>query len=231
MVTVSADSPKLFAAGEKTRALTLRWCEIAVDSHTGVTVDSPIYRAVTEGRDPGPGYSSCADLAHWLLFRMGVRSGWINRSEHHGWAAGVNVSRLAFGAVSRKPNGLRPLLRGDIGIIWNHSQGLDAHVFVCDDWDGVARRCHAWDYGQAALKPESWTRYMLEGSRTVKALATIPEGWRVGSRQLQRVVPLLETIEHCRSRGELVEPDDPDEWLSRVLGKQDTIPAPPPGSR
>lgn len=60
-----------------------------------------VYRAVTEGRqdlarDRGYPYSSCGDLAHWLLYRLGVRDrDVINRDECGGWRVGENISRLA----------------------------------------------------------------------------------------------------------------------------------------
>jgi hypothetical protein len=38
-------------------------------------------------------YSSCADLAHWLWFRLGFREDFINRHEAHGWVVGANLNR------------------------------------------------------------------------------------------------------------------------------------------
>lgn len=201
---------------EPVRLAALRWCEIAVDSHAGVTVSHPVYRAVTEGRDPGPVYSSCADLAHWFLFRMGVRSKWINRQEHRGWKTGINVSALAFSCpVARPPKKGELLKRGDVAIIWNQPQGHDAHVFVVDDFDGDV--CRAWDYGQAAVNPERWDKSMIEGKRTIKALRGLTDGaWMVGARKLQRVLALPEVMSHCQAAGELAPADDHDEWLKKV---------------
>lgn len=54
---------------------------------SGRNEDDPIYQGVTEGRDVPPfreKYSSCGDLAHWLLFRLGSRLEMINRKEHLG---------------------------------------------------------------------------------------------------------------------------------------------------
>lgn len=228
---------------EKTRLLAFRWCEIAVDGSSGVTVDDVVYRAVTEGRDPGPRYSSCPDLADWLLRRLGVVSPWINREEVRGqgkFAWGMSVSMLAgklWGAsgccpTARKPHDGERLLRGDIAIVWNHPQGHDAHVFVVDDWnteDGIA---YCWDYGGGAMKPEHYRPGMIEGRRTQKHLKRLPSGaWMVGTnppKRLQCVIPLLETLEHCRAAGETVAADDPDEWLRQVRDAADTEPAPPP---
>lgn len=73
----------------------------------------PVYDAVVEGRQrqteqlraawekrdpatrgPKPFYSSCGDLAHWLLYRLGVREPWLNRAEHRGWRPARNVTLL-----------------------------------------------------------------------------------------------------------------------------------------
>lgn len=57
----------------------------------------PVYDWVTEARDRGAmrvKYSSCGDLAHWLLYRLGVRLSFVNRAEHDGWRSGVNLSLL-----------------------------------------------------------------------------------------------------------------------------------------
>lgn len=56
-------------------------------------------RAAWEKRDPAtrgpkPFYSSCGDLAHWLLYRLGVRESYLNRTEHRGWRPALNVTLL-----------------------------------------------------------------------------------------------------------------------------------------
>lgn len=45
---------------EERRRIAREWCDFAI----GRTPSDPVYRWVTEGRDPGPIYSSCGDLAH-----------------------------------------------------------------------------------------------------------------------------------------------------------------------
>lgn len=67
-------------------------------------VNDPVYRMVTENRDPGPVYSSCGDLAHWLLFTLGCRAAFINRQEHQGYVMGRNVSRLSNAAEAVDPD-------------------------------------------------------------------------------------------------------------------------------
>lgn len=203
------------------RLVPLSWCEMAVDYNTGVLVNNPVYKAVTEGRDPGPGYSSCADLAHWMLFRMGVRSKWINRAEHLGWKSGLNVSMLAFSCpVARAPHPGEVLQRGDIMIVWNKPQGQDAHVNVVSGFNLDAMEVNTWDYGQAAVNPDAWNRTMVEGTRrTSKLYADAQKNWWVGSRKLQKVLPLMEVLAHCKAKGELVAADDPDTWLSQIKTK------------
>lgn len=202
---------------EKLRLEAMRWCETAVDEEQGVKVYHPVYKAVTENRDPGPQYSSCGDLAHWLLFRMGVRSTWVNRKEHKGWRSGLNVSLLAYTCpVARAPKKGELLSRGDIMIVWNSPQGFDAHVNVVDNFDG--QFVWSWDYGQAALNPATWNKEMVEGCRRRNPLKDLSTGWQVGTRKLQKVIPLIDLLDDCRSRNLLVEPDDQDAWLAKLGG-------------
>jgi hypothetical protein len=88
---------------------------------------SPRWLEVTEGRN-APKYSSCGDLAHWMLFRLGFRMRWINRTENQGWRMGMNIARLVARGV--KYTGQK-LDGGDIIVISNRwPQGFDAHA-VC----------------------------------------------------------------------------------------------------
>jgi len=66
----------------------------AVASSVKPTTDQ-VYRAIVEGR-LAPKYSSCGDLAHWFLYRLGVRAPWINRVENKpvGWRVGLNLNLL-----------------------------------------------------------------------------------------------------------------------------------------
>lgn len=203
------------------RVRAMRWCEIAVDSHTGVTVSSPIYKAITENRDPGPSYSSCADLAHWMLYRLGVRSKWINRKEHLGWTSQVNVSKLVFSCpVSRPPKPGEVLKRGDVMIVWNKPNGEDAHVNVVEAFHLDISEVQTWDYGQAAMNPDTWKPSMVEGCRRdTKISVDANKNWIIGSRKLQRVLPLMDVLAHCKAKGELVAEDDHDAWLTRITAK------------
>ncbi len=178
------------------------------------------YLTVVEGRD-WPRYSSCADLAHWLLYRLGCRQEWINRREHSigdlgqaGWDVSVNVGRLAFTA----PNSVRrtPLpgivaSAGDIFIQWNEATGRDAHVFLCRRDQRLPGSMGVAEYGQ----PGGHIR-----DRTV----TARDGFLYcGQRKIQRWLPLDLVITDAAERGELEPVDFPEGFVP------DTEPAPPPG--
>lgn len=136
-------------------------------------VNDPVYRMVTEGRDPGPVYSSCGDLAHWLLYTLGCRHQCINRKEHLGYMIGRNVSRLANVAEAVKPTTAEEyaaldLQPGDILIKWTRPDTRDAHVFVFDRLDGD--KLHSWDYGQATTNRATWHKSMLEARPKVRSV-------------------------------------------------------------
>lgn len=199
----------LSAPGYKTLAVDL--LEYACNSTHGRPEGDPVYDAVTEGRDPGPGYSSCADLAHWLLYRLGVRCWWVNRSEHKGFAWGMGPSRLAGNCPTRiVPPGLRAKFEpGDILLVWNIERGekatQDLHVacMVEDRGDSVT----TIDYGQPGGKLCNRTSGERDGKRTL------------GGKKIQVCVPLLPTLLHADARGELVAPQTEREYATRILGK------------
>ncbi len=148
----------------------------------------PVYVSVTEGRDTTPGYSSCADLGHWLHYRLGLRGSWINRKEHKGWKVGMNVSRLAYSPIADSfPQ--EPYECGDIGIIWSLPDTTDAHVLV---FRGALPSGYATaEYGQpgGALKDRKVV------------------GGLIGKRRIHRILRLQEAIDTCAGSGALVEPD------------------------
>ena len=171
---------------QKLAALLLDW---ACESGT-VAQDSPRYQAVVEGRTHSE-YSSCADLAHWLLFRLGVRLPWVNRNEHLGWRNTVNISRLV--THSGFWTG-QELDAGDILIIANNwPMGKDAHA-VCvvashgDGWLSTA------EYGQpgGALK----SRQIASGK------------W--GSRTIRTLMRLADVLDIASEAGMLESPDLPE---------------------
>lgn len=142
----------------------------------------PHYTAVTEGRDPAdPKYSSCGDLAHWLLFRLGCRQTWINRKEHEGWRSGRNVSTLAFEAPTcarRTPFPGAMFDTGDVLIVWNKADGTDAHVMVVHSFSASPLRLVVGEFGQPG------------GHITEKTLRIRDGELFIGQRQVQRWLPL-----------------------------------------
>lgn len=128
---------------------------------------------ITEGRNAFHRYSSCADLAHWLYYRLGVRDPWVNRDEHLGWAVGVNVSRLGTaGGFRNPPRG--GLDAGDVTIEWSRSDGTDAHV-----------RCIV-----ACTGPEEYaTAEYGQPGGLLKQIKISPDGL-IGHKRIHRYLPL-----------------------------------------
>ena len=178
--------------------------------------DRPHYQAVTEGRDRGTAqdrYSSCGDLAHWLLYRLGCRQHWVNRKENLGWRQGTNVGDLAFGAPTSVRRTPRPGARfdtGDVVIIWNRADGTDAHVMVVYEFGLSPLRLVVAEYGQP-------------GGHIAERKLTVRDGELfVGARQIQRWLPLHLALTDAAERALLDPVSFP--WPS------DTLPAPPPES-
>lgn len=208
------------------RTIGVEWLDRAVNGNDGVKIDSPIYRWVTEGRDPGPMYSSCADLAHWLLMRLGVRLPWINRDEHHGWKHQVNVGRLCAKPVGNGASGcarapmigelFQPL---DILICWKRPDTTDAHVFVCAEHRETEQGYElvSWDYGQGPMSKKAWTgnREHVEGCRRERDVREIAGRWTfAGGRSIRSVLKLDDVIAKASELGALVDPDLPtNEYL------------------
>lgn len=85
---------------------------------------------ITENRNTLK-YSSCGDLAHWMLFRLGFRVRWINRDENLGWRMGMNIARLVTRGVKYTGEKLEG---GDIIVVSNiWPQGFDAHAICVID--------------------------------------------------------------------------------------------------
>lgn len=148
----------------------------------------PVYVQVTEGRDTTPGYSSCADLAHWLHYRLGMRGSWINRKEHKGWKVGMNVSKLAY-SILAEPDPREPYDYGDIGIIWALPTTTDAHVLVFRG--GFQGKYATAEYGQPG------------GALKIREV----RGTKIGSKTIHRCIRLQEALHVCAGSGSLVEPD------------------------
>lgn len=159
----------------------------------GRSENDPVYQQVSEGRDVGSmqkAYSSCGDLAHWLLFRMGCRSAFINRSEHLRWRTGQNISALVNASVAENASEADRYAAGDVLIVWSKPDGTDAHVMAVLSHD--AATLTSAEYGQpgGAFRVHPWAK----------------PGW-IGQRKIQKVLRLMKVMQDAEANGKLVEPD------------------------
>lgn len=162
----------------------------------------PVYDAITESRDCGSAYSSCGDLGHWLLYRLGVRLSLVNRKENQGWSSGQNVSKLAWCAYAKNPTSKDTFSCGDIIIIWNSPKGTDAHVMcvIEDRGVGVNRQIITANYGQPGAKIfSSKVTYLKSGN---------VERMKLGDRIIQKWVPLMDLLEGAKKQGKLEAAED-----------------------
>jgi hypothetical protein len=182
---------------ERARAVALLLLEHATNGDAGRSESDPVYVEVTEKRDFGAKYSSCGDLCHWLHFRLGVRSDYLNRAEHKGWRVAQNISRLAWRCpAARPPKAGERFSAGDVLIVFNQKNGLDAHALVVRDHTGD--EVHSADYGQPG------------GARKTRKLNVDPRGALVlGGRRVQFVLPLFDVLTGAARRGELAPVDIP----------------------
>lgn len=145
------------------RRQALGYLVLAGKDRYGRRYGDPVFEDVTEGRQAPVGgkysYSSCADLAHWLLFRLGFRFSWINREEAGGWVSQVNLNRLtASGCGGSNPLAVRAetgmtVAPGDV-LVTHVSEASRSHVvLVCSEGplnQGVPIVCA--EYGQSDEK-------------------------------------------------------------------------------
>lgn len=174
--------------------------EYACGGAVGRSKDDAVYVEVTEGRDgPGPDqrkrYSSCADRAHWKLWRLGVREPWVNRAVNGGWRIGQNISLLCW--QPETPIWHVPFIvpgptwqpePGDELIIWN--TGTDAHSLSALGAleNGKLRTAN---YGAGGMSAAAWP-----GARISSApLRLIAQKWYYGPKIVQRVIPLSAIVE------------------------------------
>jgi|GEM_PF-1512855 len=189
------------------RARALELLDYATDEDQGRSESDLQYKLITEARDTGKAYSSCGDLVHWMLYRLGVREYFVNRAEHLGWKMGRNISLLAWKcAATRRPRKNEKYSAGDILMIWNDAGGKDAHVFVVREHVGDI--IYSADYGQPG------------GARRGRMLRN---GF-LGNRKLQIVIPLEDIISNARAAGKLITDDE--KLLAEDKAEQST-PNPP----
>lgn len=198
------------------RALAVELVEYACGGTDGRPESDPVYRAVTEHRDDGRphGYSSCGDLAHWMLYRLGVRLPLVNREELNGFTYGANISRLAFDALAFEPGPERVMyLPGDIHIIWSKPDTSDSHALVVLD-DQQPQALFVGEYGQPG------------GALHTRRVTYIGDRLHIGGRRLHRVLRLDEVIAAADAAGHLDPPESAAMYATRL--ELPTLPAPPP---
>ena len=133
----------------------------ACNGKTGRRKDSPEYQEVVQGRDVPATYahySSCADRAHWRLWRLGCRAPFVNREDKasgRAWRPGVNITNLwdrTLGAprTLRPGAGWRPEA-GDELLLWN--TGNDAHSCSIISYAPGGELALTANYGAAGMAP------------------------------------------------------------------------------
>ncbi len=131
----------------------------ACNGRTGRRKDDPVYQEIVQGRDTPntyAHYSSCADRAHWKLWRLGARAPFLNRTAgDRKWVSGVNISNLwdrRLGApVLRRPGAGWMPLPGDELILWN--SGNDAHSCSIVSYAPGGEIALTANYGSAGMAP------------------------------------------------------------------------------
>jgi hypothetical protein len=177
-----------------------------------------VYEAVTEGRqaqterirqhqkatgvDPKKYafYSSCADLCHWLYFRLGIDLPWVNREESKrwdgtGWEVELNIALLS----SRNPLAHKCLpgdqyQPGDVLHIGTPGLNND-HVMIVRSHDVATATLETAEYGQPGGKIN---KHVLTPAKTV------PSGWFMGSRRLLTYLNLNECLHAADAAGKLL---------------------------
>jgi hypothetical protein len=188
------------------RKLAVRLCEAACGGRHGMPVGAPIYRDVVEWsrKYPGPKYSSCGDLPHWMLYRLGVRLPWINRYEHTGFRVGWNITYLADTRANPRVRPVRPgekFESGDTIVVWSRVDTKDAHAIVVVDHLPAEGILLTAEYGQpgGALR----ARRVTTGSASVSVEGRMVRAW----------LPLDEVLLAAHSAGQLQEASIP-EWCN-----------------
>jgi hypothetical protein len=167
-------------------------CEYACGWEQGRGKDDPVYLEVVEHRDVPPmraKYSSCGDLAWWLLYRLGLRTPWMNRAANHTYNVGMNVADLSGCPPHIVPGSDFVPEPGDILEIWNAPDGRDAHVCVviAEPFDGKITLAN---YGAGGMSASAWPGANIHNSDWRVSVA----GHYVGTRRLQRVVRLASVV-------------------------------------
>jgi hypothetical protein len=160
----------------------------AVNDEHGRDESDPFYKVVTENRDgPTPKlrakYSSCADLAHWMLRCLGVRADWLNRNDDgdaHPWRNGVNLNWLCPPPIGKCALAHSKLVADPApGDVFVESNQFGGHVFCVIAYDAEADMLTTAEYGQPGGKRKrrggfkaAFARHPLSHLRLVDVLAS-----------------------------------------------------------
>lgn len=188
-----------------TRDMARKLLEFAGAGPVGRPQTDPAYLAITEGREAkGTHYgTSCGELPHWLLFRLGVRSAFINRNEAHGWRPGVNIAALAFAPMVKVCTPGDQYRPGDVVFIWEKPDTTDAHAMCVIEHDTSTQVLLVAEYGQPG--GHLATHQLKLG--TDMAAGRPRSALFCGGRALQRWVPLTAALAYADAHGELRAPD------------------------
>lgn len=182
-----------------------RLLEYAGAGPVGRTQTDPVYLAVTEGREGLDTHfgTSCGELAHWLLFRLGVRCAFVNRNENHGWREGVNISALAWCPLARECHPNDQYKPGDFVFIWERKDGTDAHAMGVVEHTPGTQVLLVSEYGQPG---GHLANHQLRPGADMASGFPRPALF-CGGRALQRWLPLMAVLQYASDHGELAEPD------------------------
>jgi hypothetical protein len=202
---MSADQKpaRTYPTEDALRTEAVRIARYACDGDKGRLYGDPVFTAVTEGRQKWKGYSSCGDLAHYVLRELGVRDERIlNRDDDGGvvpWKVGKSLSRLVFnqlGAFVWASGDKRPK-PGDILYM-----SKPEHVAVLEELDEAAGSITTYDYGQwdyqavKAAGKRCTSRFAVE-VRTLKVGKRTLHGWLDISRLPGLIVTVTPELQLC----------------------------------
>ena len=169
--------------------------DYACGGAAGRDKDDPVYTEVSEGRDRGANrvrYSSCADLYHWLMKRLGVQEKWVNRTDdavNGPFQVGVNVSHLAWSPIAFAPAADWVPDLGDCIMVWDKPDGTDAHVMA---WLGPDQanpgRFRTGNYGAGGMSAAASPGAKIASNQ----LTWNGHAWRYGTRTVRRSIRLAD---------------------------------------
>lgn len=205
------------------RAAAVALDEYACNGDKGRDKRDPVYVEVTEHRDVPPydHYSSCADRAHWKLWRLGVRSPFVNRESRTpqpgDWHVGVNISELwnaSRGSPADHPDATWMPEPGDELLIWNY--GNDAHSLSILSYDHDARMARTANYGTAGMSKATFPGAKCS---TAPLVYTAQDGWLYGlshKRKVQRITKLAKVVPLITAKPNLSGPEWSAAWTGEV---------------